>query len=147
MLVRILMISLVICVNAFGNDASASAPVRTIPWLDSPGQAFAAARDLDHPLLVYISSRNCGFCRKMERDTWSDSSIVNVVMRDFVPLKIDAERNADWLDRLAIQGVPAVIVLSKSGEILLRIEGYQPPEKVRRILDNAARSSGIRSTK
>ena len=142
-----LVLCLSFCLGPLGEGGANSADFQTITWDDSTSRADLAARESGRPLLIYVSSPNCGFCRKMERETWSDSAVVELVTGTFVPLKIDGERESSWIDRFGIQGFPAVIVLSSSGATVLRIEGYQTPSRILRKLNEAIRSTSDQPTR
>jgi thioredoxin-related protein len=119
-----------------GTGEVISADARAIRWFDAPGEALKAARESGRPLLVYISSPYCGYCHKMERDTLSDSAVIKRVTGEFVALRVDGERDPEWMDRYQIQAFPALVVLSQSGEPKLRVEGYQSPRNMLRRLDS-----------
>jgi len=141
MFARGLVLCLVLCPGLLREVESQSAEAQTIAWDVSPSRALLASRQSGRPLLVYVSSPNCGFCRKMERDTWSDSAVVKLVTGTFVPLKIDGERDTRWVDRFGIQGFPTVIVLSSTGETVLRIEGYKTARRTLGRLNEVIRST------
>ena len=147
MFARTLVLCLGFCLGPWAAGAANSADFPTITWNDSTSRAVLAARESGRPLLVYVSSPNCGYCRQMERETWSDSAVATLVTGTFVPLKIDGERESRWIDRFAIQGFPAVIVLSSSGATVLRIEGYQTPSRILRRLNEAIRSTSNKPTR
>ena len=126
-------------ISAFGIPSIAWAGAHAIQWHNAPDRALTVARELGRPVLIYFQSPNCGYCRKMERDSWSDPTVTRSVMEGFVPLKIDGEQNPAWLDRFGINGFPSVVVLSSTGEVKLRVEGYQPPRVILRRLNASTR--------
>ena len=138
-----LALGLVFCL--LGTPTSTFAGTGAIEWNDSSRQALAAARELDRPVLIYIRASQCGYCRKMEKTTWSDPSVVRVVTQGFVPLKIDGQQNSVWLDRLDIKGFPAVVVLSSSGEVVFHVDGYQSPREILRRLNDATHPSASKT--
>lgn len=136
---RALVLGLVF--GLLGTPTSSFADTGVIEWNESSRRALAIGRELNRPVLIYIQASRCGHCRKMENTTWSDPAVVRVVTEGFVPLKIDGEQNSAWLDRFDIQGFPAVIVLSTSGEVVFHVEGYRSPKEILRRLNDAARPS------
>ncbi len=123
-----------------------SADPQAIRWVESSGEAFRQARDTGRPVLVYIASPGCGYCRKMERETWSDPAVAAQVERGFIPLKVDGLRHPEWLDRYRLEGLPALLVLSPTGETVLRVQGYQSSRRMlghlEQALDGTTRKSG-----
>lgn len=100
----------------------------TIQWQTDEDKALASALRQDRQVLLYIASPECGFCRKMERDTWSNADVIKTVNNRFIPLKLNGEKSSALLDRLAIRGFPTVVLLNKSGKATAKIEGYNDPE-------------------
>lgn len=130
-----------IVVNLLSSPTHAFGKPDVIAWSDSMSQTLSSARNLNRPVLIYVKSANCGWCRKMERSTWSDPAVVRAVTQGFVPLKVDGEQNLAWLDKLEITGFPAVVVLTASGEVLLHLEGYQSPKDLLHRLERVAHTS------
>ena len=98
-----------------------------VSWIEDYDAAQRQRQALGKPLVVYISADYCGYCRKMERDTWSDPSIARRIHRDFVALKLDAERNENWVARLGVRGLPTTIFFDAAGRRAQSISGYSSP--------------------
>ena len=67
-------------------------PVNWYPWGD---EAFAAARELDRPILLSIGYATCHWCHVMEEESFSDPEIAEVINRHFVAIKVDREERPD----------------------------------------------------
>lgn len=114
--------------------ALARAETPAIAWLESPREALVKSRELNRPLLVYFKGSHCGYCRRMERETWTNSRIARLVSQGYVPLALDGETHVDWMDRFAVKGFPSVVVLSTSGAVRLHQEGFLPAGELERRL-------------
>ena len=68
-----------------------TATASSIPWSDVTGDAFAASHRTGKPILVYVTAEKCAFCRKMEKETWSDPRVAQADRTGFVPLKLHAD--------------------------------------------------------
>ena len=84
---------------------------------DSISAAFKKSRAEKKPLVVDCSASWCASCKKMERKTFRDPEIRNILTNDFVFLnyRVDADAESRLLkirlDLLQPKGLPAVIIL------------------------------------
>lgn len=67
-------------------------PVAWQPWDDA---AFALARRLDKPIFLSIGYATCHWCHVMERESFEDEAVAEVLNRVFVPIKVDREERPD----------------------------------------------------
>ena len=119
--------------QAFGEDDR-------VTWTSSLSEASSASRKLNRPILVYVESEHCGWCRKMDRTTWADPSVARLVNERFVTLKLNGDEDSPRLEKWKISGYPSIVVLSSSGEVVLRHDGYQSSRDLLRRLDRVAPS-------
>jgi|GEM_PF-1900982 len=117
-------------------DSRISATPPQITWIEDPKLAVAEAQRQRRPMLLYVTADSCGYCRKMERDSWSNTSVANCVHQQFVPLKLDAEKDEQLVAQLGVRGYPATIVLDAEGQHVQTIEGFVGPEKLLKALEN-----------
>lgn len=105
-----------------------------INWLSNPDQAMAYARQSGRPILAYVTSANCGYCRKMERESWSHPAIANKIANGFVPLRLDAKQHAVQVRALKVRAYPTTLVLSPEGQIATGSAGFLSPIKLAKLL-------------
>ena len=74
----------------------AANPVDWYPWGD---EAFERARTEDKPIFVSIGYSTCHWCHVMEHESFEDSSIAELLNRDFISIKVDREERPD-VDRV-----------------------------------------------
>jgi len=67
-------------------------PVNWHPWGDG---AFRKAREEDKPLFVSIGYATCHWCHVMERESFSDGEVANLLNDACVPVKVDREERPD----------------------------------------------------
>ena len=67
-------------------------PVDWRPW--GP-EAFEEARRRDVPIIVSIGYSTCYWCHVMERESFEDPSVAELMNRDFVCIKVDREQRPD----------------------------------------------------
>ena len=86
----------------------ANNPVDWYPWGE---EALARARDEDRPILLSIGYSACHWCHVMERESFENDAIAEIMNRHFVNIKVDREERPD-LDAVYME---AVQMLTGSG--------------------------------
>ncbi len=112
-----------------------------IEWLRSAQEAAEVASRLDRPILVYVRSANCHYCDLMQRDVWQDQETVARINREFVPLKLTNEENAEAVEVMQVEGFPSTLVFSADRKFIHRVKGYLNPKKLKGELDKAQRAT------
>ncbi len=67
-------------------------PVDWWPWSD---EAFARAEELDRPVFLSVGYSTCHWCHVMERESFEDTEIAEILNEHFVPIKVDREERPD----------------------------------------------------
>ena len=107
-------------------------PVDWYPWGE---EAFDAARDRDVPVLLSVGYSSCHWCHVMERESFENEQIADMMNRWFVNIKVDREErpDVDSVYMTAIQamtgygGWPMTVFLTSGGEPFYG-GTYFPPE-------------------
>src|SRR4051812_27719524 len=79
-------------------------PVDWYPW---GGEAFARAREEDRGVLVSIGYSACHWCHVMERESFEDERIAQLMNERFVCIKVDREEHPD-VDAIYMDAVQAM---------------------------------------
>ena len=96
------------------------------PW----GQAaFQTAEQLDKPIFLVITSSWCQWCHILDETTLSEPSIITILNRDYVPIRVDSDLRPDVNQRYNQNGWPSVLLLTPEGEILWG-GVYVPPKQM-----------------
>jgi thiol-disulfide isomerase/thioredoxin len=109
------------------------------PGTPSFADALAKAKAAGKPLFVDFTTDWCGWCRKLEKEVFSQAS-VGKLMQALVCVQIDAEKRdgPSAAKRYGVSGFPTLVVIDGSGEEIDRIVGYRPPpvftQEIKRIL-------------
>lgn len=120
------------------STAIPSSRAAEIAWLDSPQQAAQVSRQLDLPVIMYITSDHCGYCRKMEQESWVNHDIAKMVEEGFVPLKVHASRHAELVTALGVRAFPTTILFSPQAKPIGGSAGYLTPPRLAALLREAA---------
>lgn len=106
-----------------------------VRWTESIPSAVKQHREGRRPMVIYFTADYCGYCRKMERDTWNDPKVVRRIHDGFVALKVDAEQHPELVKRLGVEGLPATIIFNSEGERIQTLSGYSRSGTVIESLD------------
>ena len=112
-----------------------------------------------NPKPVFIDAYTdwCGWCKKLDKDTFSDPVIASYLNENYIPVKFDAESKepVTFMGRqfindgksgrthqlavalLPIQGrigYPTVVFLNEKGELLTPVSGYKTPRDMEPML-------------
>src|SRR3954465_1945712 len=67
-------------------------PVDWFPW---GAEAFEKARTENKPIFLSIGYSTCHWCHVMERESFENEPIAELLNRDYVPVKVDREERPD----------------------------------------------------
>ncbi len=93
------------------------------PWDSGLKEAARTGR----PVLVDVYTDWCGWCKRMERDTYSRPAVRDYLGSHYVTVRLNPESSkAAWevANRFRITGYPTTVFLKPSGEHLITVPGY-----------------------
>ena len=106
------------------------APLQPIDWKTSPERAFGEAQEEGVPVLVFLYTDWCTYCRQMDRTTFSDAEVIREMSKEFVWLRLNAETDPNGIrmqQRFLVSGFPTLLILDSQGREIDRLQGYVPP--------------------
>ena len=121
----------------------ASPPRADIPrvrWLDGLpfAQVQAEASPTNTLVFVVFNAPWCGFCRRMEKETLANP-IVREALMPFLGARYDVETpvGGETALRFNVVGLPGLLVVNSSGEVLARESGFIDVQRLVRFLEDA----------
>ena len=100
-----------------------------IAWHNWSKEAFDEARSTGRPILLSISAVWCHWCHVMDETTYSHPSVIDIINRDYVPVRVDNDVRPDINQRYNMGGWPTTAFLTASGDILTGAT-YLPPDQM-----------------
>jgi len=73
--------------------------VNPVDWHQWGDEAFARAKREDKPLFLSIGYATCHWCHVMERESFEDRDVAQVLNRHFISIKVDREERPDIDDQ------------------------------------------------
>jgi uncharacterized protein len=114
-----------------------------IDWLDWHTDVFRRAEAERRIVLLALGAAWCPWTRRMDETCYRDREVVALVVRSFVPVRVDADRRPDIADRYHCGGWPTTAFLTPDGHVL-SAGTYVPPERMTKLLRQVAEAYGAR---
>lgn len=98
-------------------------------------------------VVVEFFSKGCGWCKTMEKKTYEDKKVKELLKKDFLLARIDVEDDSytfkysdktyaldEFLMAVQIRGIPSTAFMDAKGQFVTIIPGYIPAETFYNIL-------------
>ena len=122
----------------------------TQSFLDFREDIADATRD-GRRLLVYFGQDGCPYCTKLMVSNFSQRAIVDKTRKHFVAIALNiwGDRELTWVDGrvmrekelatvLDVQFTPTLLFFDERGKVVVRLNGYYPPQRFEAVLDYVA---------
>jgi thiol:disulfide interchange protein len=96
---------------------------------DNYDKVLAASKAQNKPIFMDVYTEWCGWCKKLDNETYRDPNVISYINKNFIPLKIDAEfhQGPAIKAKYGINSYPRIIFLDSTGKALETIMGYRNP--------------------
>lgn len=111
-----------------------------VEWRTDYNKARQEAIEKNRPLLLDFGTENCFYCKKLDATTFRDATVAGILNRSFIPLKIDAGKDAALADALRVDRYPTLVLAAPDGKILATQEGYLDAMRCHELLQRALAS-------
>jgi thioredoxin-related protein len=103
-------------------------------------------RNTDKKLLVDVYTDWCGWCKTMDKETYSQDEVISYITDHFVPVRLNAESqemrqfdtlhitDADLANAFGVTGYPTTIFITSAGQPITSIPGYIKKDEFTKIL-------------
>ncbi|HZD12075.1 MAG TPA: DUF255 domain-containing protein, partial [Candidatus Binatus sp.] len=108
-----------------------------IKWQDWNRASFERAKAEGKPILLDIFGSWCHWCHVMDRTSYSDPSVADLVNKNFVPVRVDTDKRPDVNRRYNMGGWPSTVFLDSEGKVITG-GTYIPPQQMREVLRSVA---------
>jgi thiol:disulfide interchange protein len=101
-------------------------------------QSFAdgMARGTSENKMVFLHfyAEWCATCKVMEEKTFKDAGVIASLNMDYIPVKIDVDRNKKISEMFKIKLLPDTWFIAEDNEIIGHRPGYISPEQLKALL-------------
>ena len=113
--------------NFFAGEPDRPKAKAPIAFSHSWEESRALAKSSGCRLLAYFTSDSCGWCRALEKRTFTDAEVVEL-SKQFVCVEVDVrdEKNLRVADEFRIDSIPRNYIFTSDGKVIDRRAGYVP---------------------
>jgi uncharacterized protein YyaL (SSP411 family) len=97
-----------------------------IAWQGWSETAFAQAKRENRFVLLDLGAVWCHWCHVMERDTYGNPAVADLIKARYVPVRVDQNARPDLSRHYEHYGWPATVVFSADGQEIVKLRGYVP---------------------
>jgi thioredoxin-related protein len=125
------------------------------PWFEKSFLDFTAdvkeAGAKGKRVMVYFGQEGCPYCKRLVETGFGQAEIAEATRKRFAPVALDlwGDRETVWIDGvkrsekalgafLRVQYTPTLLFLDEKGQVVHRMNGYQPPARLRASLGYAS---------
>jgi thioredoxin-related protein len=116
---------------------AASTAKKEIKWQTDLQEAHRISVKDKRPMLIVFSASWCGYCKKLEKETFTDRKFVDYVNERFVPVKLDFDQHRKTAEVLEVKNLPTSVILSHEADLLGTVVGYMKLDKFQESLETA----------
>ncbi|MEW6051191.1 MAG: DUF255 domain-containing protein [Candidatus Zixiibacteriota bacterium] len=115
-------------------DSAKGAEIKWIPF----DEGLARAKNEGKHIFVDITASWCGWCKKMEKETFNQPEVVKMVNENFVPVKVWGDSDKEFMiegykisernlatSAFGVTGFPTFFFLCPDGKAYNRLIGYR----------------------
>lgn len=119
---------------------------KEINWL-SITEAYQKNQEEPRKIFVDVYTDWCGWCKKMDKETFSDPEVVDMVNDKFYAVKLNAENTepitmagdtttAQMIARsMGVTGYPTIVYIKEDFKTIQPVPGYQNAKKFKSTLE------------
>ncbi len=118
-----------------------------MPWMAelwaSPAQiewhayeaGMARSRFEKKKAFIYFHAEWCAYCADMDRKTFTNPEVVALLNRNFIPIRVDSDREKAAASLYRVKGLPHMVFLAEGGQEIGSLPGFIPPEQMKKALN------------
>lgn len=149
----LLLLLMAFVVTAFSAITSPPVAKATIQWL-SIEEAYELNKKEPRKIFVDVYTDWCGWCKRMDKDTFSNAEVAEYVNKNYYAVKMNAESDRAFklgqaamterqvAQQFGVSGYPTVVFIHEDFRTIEPVSGYQQPTQFMKLLQAfAAKSS------
>jgi thioredoxin-related protein len=117
---------------------------KELTWETDYEKALTTAKNSNKIVMVDVYTDWCGWCKKLDRDVYSNNAVQEKLANGFVAVKINPEKsgkNRQFAQKHGTRGYPHIVFLDVSGNKIDEIQGYLPADRFTAALERVAQKA------
>ena len=111
------------------STVSSRATEETGPFRNlSLADAMAQAKIEGKPVFIDLFATWCGPCKMLDRVTWADDSVRDLLQQQTIAVKVDVDAHNDTASDYNVESIPTLVLLDPRGTEIWRTVGYVEPQ-------------------
>ena len=106
---------------------------KDIRW-QSFADGMARGKSENKMVFLHFYAEWCATCKVMEEKTFKDAGVIASLNMDYIPIKIDVDRNKKISEMFKIKLLPDTWFIAENNEIIGYRPGYISPEQLKALL-------------
>jgi thioredoxin-related protein len=99
-----------------------------ITWANSFAEGSRLAQQTHKPMLLSFHTVGCGWCNKLDAETFCDPKVVEL-SRQYICVRLDSALDGEVAGRYQVMEYPTLILADPQGKPMMRIPQYIAPEQ------------------
>lgn len=120
---------LIICILIAFSASICFAEKEEIQW-QSYDTGIKMIRDQKKKGFLHFYSDWCKYCKIMNKQTFTDSKIIEYLNKNFIPIRVNAEKQKNVARKYGVRGLPNTWFLAEDNSSLSSQPGFIPPERL-----------------
>lgn len=125
--VTVIIISLVLF------TATAAFSGQGIKWF-SYDEAMALSKSQNKKVYINFYTDWCGYCKKMEKKTFTDEKVIAYLNKNYLPVRVNAEKNRKVAAQYRAFQFPDNTFVTETGEFIGKQPGYLGPSDFLKVI-------------
>ncbi len=101
-----------------------------VNWYTWGKDVFAKAQKEDKPVFIDLTAIWCHWCHVLDETTLSDPDIIRLLNKNYISIRVDADKRPDIFRRYGQGGFPSIAFLAPTGEILFGGNYIKPKDMI-----------------
>lgn len=103
--------------------APLSVSAASIAW-NSYDKGLALAKQKNKKIYVNFHADWCGYCKKMEKETFVSPKVVAYLNEHFIAVRVNSDKEQATARKYNVRGLPANFFFTEQGEVIGNQPGY-----------------------
>ena len=106
---------------------------KEIAW-QSFSDGMARGKSENKKIFLHFYAQWCGACKTMENNTFKDPTVIAYINKNFIPIKVDADRERKASQIFRVRYLPDNWFIAEDGKPIGHQPGYITPVQLKGIL-------------